>query len=53
LIAMLVTAAINLSLQRDFAAEWSESLRVKISGRWARTKSNACSVNARAERNKH
>jgi putative membrane protein len=30
LIAMLVTAAINLSLQRDFAAEWSESLRVKI-----------------------
>jgi putative membrane protein len=30
LIAMLMTAAINLSLQRDFAAEWSESLRVKI-----------------------
>jgi len=30
LISMLVTAAINLSLQRDFAAEWSESLRVKI-----------------------
>ena len=30
LIAMLVTAAINLSLQRDFAAEWSDSLRVKI-----------------------
>ena len=30
LIAMLVTAAINLSLRRDFAAEWSESLRVKI-----------------------
>ena len=30
LIAMLATAAINLSLQRDFAAEWSESLRVKI-----------------------
>ena len=29
-IAMLVTAAINLSLQRDFAAEWSDSLRVKI-----------------------
>ena len=28
--AMLVTAAINMSLQRDFAAEWSESLRVKI-----------------------
>ena len=30
LVAMLVTTAINLSLQRDFAAEWSESLRVKI-----------------------
>lgn len=30
LIAMLATAAINLSLQRDFAAEWNESLRVKI-----------------------
>jgi len=30
LIAMLATAAVNLSLQRDFAAEWSESLRVKI-----------------------
>ena len=30
LIAMLVTVAINMSLQRDFAAEWSESLRVKI-----------------------
>lgn len=30
LIAMIVTAAINLSLQRDFAAEWNESLRVKI-----------------------
>lgn len=30
LISMLVTAAINYSLQRDFAAEWSESLRVKI-----------------------
>ena len=30
LIAMLVTAAINRALQRDFAAEWSESLRVKI-----------------------
>ena len=29
LISMLVTAAINLSLQRDFAAEWNESLRVK------------------------
>lgn len=30
LLAMIVTAAINLSLQRDFAAEWNESLRVKI-----------------------
>ena len=30
LVAVLVTAAINLSLQRDFAAEWSDSLRVKI-----------------------
>jgi hypothetical protein len=30
LIAMLMTAAINRALQRDFAAEWSESLRVKI-----------------------
>jgi len=30
LMAMIVTAAINLSLQRDFAAEWNESLRVKI-----------------------
>ncbi len=29
LIAMGVTVAINLSLQRDFAREWSESLRVK------------------------
>lgn len=28
-IAMLVTAAINLRLQRDFAREWAESLRVK------------------------
>lgn len=27
--AMLVTAAINLRLQRDFAREWSESLRIK------------------------
>ena len=31
LIAMLITAGINLRLQRDFAAEWNESLRVKIS----------------------
>lgn len=29
LIAMLITAGINLRLQRDFAAEWNESLRVK------------------------
>jgi len=29
LIAMLVTAALNYSVQRDFAAEWVESLRVK------------------------
>ena len=31
LIAMLTTAAINLRLQRDFADEWNESLRVKNS----------------------
>ena len=29
LISMLATAAINRSMQRDFAAEWNESLRVK------------------------
>jgi len=29
LIAMTATAAINVALQRDFAREWSESLRVK------------------------
>jgi len=29
LIAMMVTAALNASLERDFAAEWNESLRVK------------------------
>jgi len=29
LIAMSITAAINLTLQRDFAREWTESLRVK------------------------
>ena len=29
LVAMLITAAINMSLQRDFGREWSESLRVK------------------------
>lgn len=28
-LAMLVTAGINLRLQRDFAREWSESLRIK------------------------
>jgi putative membrane protein len=31
LIAMLITAGINLRLQRDFADEWNESLRVKDS----------------------
>lgn len=29
LIAMMVTAALNAALERDFAAEWNESLRVK------------------------
>jgi len=29
LVAMVATAAINFSLQRDFAREWAESLRVK------------------------
>ena len=29
LVAMLITYAINRALQRDFAAEWAESLRVK------------------------
>jgi putative membrane protein len=29
LVAMLITAVINVRLQRDFAAEWNESLRVK------------------------
>jgi putative membrane protein len=29
LIAMGVTAIINVNLQKDFAREWSESLRVK------------------------
>jgi putative membrane protein len=29
LIAMLITYAINRALQRDFAQEWAESLRVK------------------------
>jgi putative membrane protein len=29
LVAMLVTLVVNASLQRDFAAEWAESLRVK------------------------
>jgi len=31
LIAMLITAGINFRLQRDFAEEWNESLRVKNS----------------------
>lgn len=30
LIAMLITAALNFWLQRDFAREWSESLRIKV-----------------------
>lgn len=29
LVAMTVTAAVNMTLQRDFAREWAESLRVK------------------------
>jgi putative membrane protein len=29
LVAMTIAAAVNLTLQRDFAAEWHESLRVK------------------------
>jgi len=29
LLAMLLTAAVNLALQRDFAQEWHESLRIK------------------------
>lgn len=29
LLAMLVTALINLGLQRDFASEWNESLKIK------------------------
>jgi putative membrane protein len=29
LIAMSVTALININLQRDFAKEWNESLRIK------------------------
>jgi putative membrane protein len=32
LIAMLLTLIVNASLQRDFAAEWAESLRVKGRG---------------------
>lgn len=32
IVAMLVTAAINLRCQRDFAREWSESWRVKAEG---------------------
>ena len=29
LIAMIVTALINVKLQRDFAKEWNDSLKVK------------------------
>ncbi len=29
LIAMGITAAININLEKDFAREWSESLRIK------------------------
>ena len=29
LLAMIITAGINVSLQHDFADEWNESLRVK------------------------
>jgi putative membrane protein len=29
LVAMLATLAINVALQRDFAREWADSLRVK------------------------
>ena len=29
LIAMIVTALINRHMQRDFAGEWAESIRVK------------------------
>jgi putative membrane protein len=29
LIAMSITALINAKMQRDFAAEWAESIRVK------------------------
>jgi putative membrane protein len=32
LIAMCVTAAINWHLQRDFAAEWADSLKIKDAG---------------------
>jgi len=31
LLAMLITAAINRALQRDFARDWSNSLKVKDS----------------------
>jgi putative membrane protein len=30
LIAMIITAIINVNLQRDFAREWNESLKVKL-----------------------
>jgi putative membrane protein len=32
LIAMMVTLLVNVFLQRDFAAEWADSLRVKGKG---------------------
>jgi putative membrane protein len=32
LIAMCITAAINMRLQRDFAAEWAQSLRIRNVG---------------------
>ena len=42
LIAILITAAINAWLQRDFAREWKDSLRVKSKSLWAKRKSSAC-----------
>lgn len=41
LIAMLITAAVNLRCQRDFAREWSESWRVKKEGDRLAAKSRA------------
>ena len=29
LIAMMITALVNIKLQRDFAQEWNESLKIK------------------------